>query len=55
MLRNSSTHALPKRTSHGAPGSVRKVPIRLPVTSANTSANTDTDTVQPQADSIHSR
>jgi hypothetical protein len=53
MLRNSSTHALPNRTSHGLSGSVRMMPISEPSTNATTSASSATDTVQPQAESIH--
>ena len=53
MLRNSSTQALPKRTSQGLSGSVRIVPMIEPTTSASTRPQTDTDSVQPQADSIH--
>jgi hypothetical protein len=53
MLRNNSTHALPNRTSHGLSGSVRMMPISEPSTSATTSASSATDTVQPQAESIH--
>ncbi|MNY39085.1 hypothetical protein D3C86_1737520 [compost metagenome] len=54
-LRNSSTQALPKRTSHGLSGSVRSTPITPPATNANINASSDTDTVHPQADSIQSR
>jgi hypothetical protein len=49
MLRNSSTQALPKRTSQGLAGSVRITPTIEPATSATTSADSDTPTVQPQA------
>src|SRR3989344_7754275 len=55
MLRNSSTQALPKRTIMGRSCKVRSVPIKEPNTSASTKASTETDTVQPQADSIQSR
>ena len=55
MLRNSSTHALPRRTTIGLLGRVRKVPITAPRISASNSASTETETVQPQADSIQSR
>ncbi|MCY1366986.1 hypothetical protein D9M69_538980 [compost metagenome] len=55
MLRNSSTQALPRRTTMGRSGSVRSVPITTPITSASSSASSATDTVQPQADSIQSR
>jgi hypothetical protein len=52
-LRNSSTQALPKRTSHGLSGSVRIVPMTEPTISASARPQTETDSVQPQADSIH--
>ncbi len=55
MLRNSSTQALPSRTVHGRPSSVRSVPTSEPTTSATASDSKETDTVQPQADSIQSR
>lgn len=55
MLRNSSTHALPRRTTMGRSGRVRSVPTRMPITSASNRASSETDTVQPQADSIQSR
>ena len=55
MLRNSSTQALPKRTSHGLFGSVRSVPMIEPTTSATNSAVSATLTVQPQAWNIHCR
>jgi len=55
MLRNSSTQALPRRTSHGLSGSVRMMPTSEPSTRATISASSATDTVQPQAESIHSQ
>ncbi len=55
MLRNSSTQALPRRTSHGLSGSVRMMPTSEPSTSATMSASSDTESVQPQAESIHSQ
>ncbi|EKD96749.1 MAG: hypothetical protein ACD_23C01292G0001 [uncultured bacterium] len=55
MLRNNSTQALPSRTTTGRSCNVRRVPMNDPKTSASSSASTDTDTVQPQADSIQSR
>ena len=54
MLRNSSVHALPSATKHLF-GVVRRMPISEPTTSATISASTATDSVQPQADIIHSR
>jgi hypothetical protein len=50
MLRNSSTQALPRRTSQGLSGSVRITPTTEPTTSATTRAVSDTATVQPQAE-----
>jgi len=55
MLRNSSTHALPKRTSFGLSGSVRITPMMEPTISAMASAVRDTATVQPQAEMIQLR
>ena len=55
MLRNSSTHAFPRRTTMGLSCRVRKVPTSEPTTKAKAKASTDTDTVQPHADSIQSR
>ena len=55
ILRKNSTHALPKRTAHLLLGRVRSTPIIMPLANASSRANTDTDTVQPQADSIQSR
>ncbi len=55
MLRNSSTHALPKRTSQGLLGKVRITPMMEPTTSATSSAVSDTPTVQPQALKIQLR
>src|SRR5690606_15238181 len=55
ILRKNSTHALPKRTVQGRFSKVRKVPITTPTASASSSAKMDTETVQPQADSIQSR
>ena len=55
MLRNSSTHALPSRVTMGLLGNVRNVPISEPMTNASNKASSDTDTVQPQTDSIQSR
>jgi hypothetical protein len=45
MLRKSSTHALPARTSHGD-CVVRIVPITEPMMSAMTHAHADTPSVQ---------
>ena len=53
-LRNSSTQALPSRTSHGF-GVVRMVPTSEPTTIAMISGSTDTASVQPQADISQSR
>ncbi len=55
MLRNTSTQALHKRTSHGLSGSVRAMPIRMPRIMAITQAPPATESVQPQACSIHSK
>ena len=55
ILRKYSTQALPRRTVQGRPSSVRSVPITDPTTSATISDSRETDTVQPQADSIQSR
>ncbi|KAF1041215.1 MAG: hypothetical protein GAK34_03033 [Delftia tsuruhatensis] len=55
ILRNSSTQALPSRTIHGRSGSVRSVPISEPTINAINSDSSDTEMVQPQADSIQSR
>jgi hypothetical protein len=55
MLRNSSTQALPRRTSQGLLGSVRKVPIRAPTLTATTQDAPATASVQPQASIIHCR
>ena len=55
MLRKNSTHALPKRTTHGWSGKVRNVPITIPAANASSSASNETEMVQPQADNIQSR
>ena len=44
MLRNSSTHA-PATAGATRPGSVRRIPIANPSTSASTNANPATDSV----------
>jgi len=55
MLRNSSTQALPRRTSQGLSGKVRMVPTTAPTTMATSQALAATANVQRQASSIHSR
>ena len=55
MLRKNSTHALPRRTVHGLWGKVRSVPTTAPTIKAITSDNSETEIVQPQADSSQSR
>jgi hypothetical protein len=55
MLRNSSTQALPKRTSQGLLGSVRSVPTSAPSTSATISASTRHGQRPAPGISIHCR
>ncbi len=52
-LRNSSTQALAKRTSHGLFGKVRSVPTSAPNSMAITHDAPATDSVQPHASNIH--
>ena len=54
MLRKSSVQALP-RTTRPLFGTVRRIPIRAPTTSATTRAVSDTATVQPQAENSQLR
>ena len=54
MLRKSSVHALPISTSHLF-GTVRRMPISEPTTSATTSEHAATASVQPHADIIQSK
>jgi hypothetical protein len=54
MLRKSSVHALPRNTRPRC-GAVRSIPMIAPKMSATPSASSDTDSVQPQAESSQSR
>src|SRR5437016_914662 len=51
-LRNSSVHEVANKTSVLF-GTVRRMPMAEPTSSATTSARTATDSVQPQAEKIH--